>query len=84
MELRMFDKVVLGFLLLLLTLRAPYIVLPGLIIIYMVYSLVRGFKAKLARKKRREERKRLKKLEKMALDAEKIRKYADEFGTTGI
>lgn len=80
MKLSMFDKVVLGFLLLLLAFRAPYIVLPGLIIIHMVFALIRGFKAKLARKKRREERKRLKKLEKLAANAETIRKHGEQFG----
>ena len=66
-QMRLIDKVILTVLMLVLVVRAPFIILPALIIIYMIYVLGRAMKRVEAEKtekaKKREMRNRITALE---------------------
>lgn len=63
MKLRLFDKIVLSLLCVILVVRAPFIAIPFALIIYMVYAIIRSYKEKMKKKKRKRMKKQIKKLE---------------------
>lgn len=63
MKLRFFDKFVIFLLCAILFFRAPFIMVPLGLIIYMGYALTRSFKEKIKRQKRKAMKKHLKKLQ---------------------
>ena len=66
-QMRLIDKVILTVLMLVLVVRAPFIILPALIIIYMIYVLGRAMKReeeeKAEKAKKKEMRNRISALE---------------------
>lgn len=63
MKLRLFDKVVLTLLCVILVVRAPFIAIPFALIVYMVFAFIRSYKEKMKKKKRKRMKKQIKKME---------------------
>lgn len=63
MKLRLFDKVVLSLLCVILVVRAPFIALPLAVLVYMAFALIRSYKERIKKKKRKKMKKQIKKME---------------------